>query len=263
VKRLLAPVVGLALALAVSCGGKSMPEASLTLTADLSQLPAGTDAASAVQETVEILLDRANRYGVKGPQITADGDTISVALKGITGDSAGELMTRTGILDFKREKIAANGLVVCKTLQGEEFGVPPRNVNPDPTSGSLARCFASDKLGEPEWVDAEVVDGTGAATRLGVSHVEHGSWSLTDGDTSLSVRFTPRGSDILKRVTGPLAGYHLGIFLDGRLIAAPRIQRAITDGSPIISGFQPETARILAAVLNTNPLPVPLAPARQ
>jgi len=263
VKRLLAVALGIALALAVSCGGKSTPEASLTLKADLSQLPAGTDAASAVQESVDILVERAKRYGVEDPQITAAGDTISVTLKGIDGDSAAELMTRTGILTFKRERIAANGLVVCKTLQGEEFGVPPRNVNQDPTSGSLARCFASDKLGEPEWVDAEVADVTGSSTRLGMSHVEQGSWSLTDGDMSLSVRFTPKGSDILERVTGPLAGYHLGIFLDGQLIAAPRIQRAITDGSPIISGFQPEAARILAAVLNTNPLPVPLAPARQ
>lgn len=263
-KRLPAFVVGLATALAVSCGGESTPEASLTLAADLSQPPPGTDAGSALQQTVDILKERARLYGVEDSEITADGNgTISVTLKGITDDSATELMTRTGALSFKRETITSDGLVVCKTLQGEEFGVRPQNVNQDPTSGSLARCFALDKLGEPEWVDAEVADETGSATRLGVSHIEHGSWSLADGGTSLSVRFTPNGSDILERVTALLAGYHLGIFLDGQLIAAPRIQRAITDGKPIISGFQPDTARILAAVLNTNPLPVPVAPARQ
>jgi preprotein translocase subunit SecD len=43
-------------------------------------------------------------------------------------------------------------------------------------------------------------------------------------------------------------------------VAAPRIQRdSVTDGNALISGFQPENARILAAILNSGPLPLPLA----
>jgi len=93
--------------------------------------------------------------------------------------------------------------------------------------------------------------------RLTPEHVDPGSWQLQDNETALAVRFTPEGSDLLELITGALAGYHLGIFVDGELVAAPRIQRAITDGTPVISGF-PSQSPILAAVLNTAPLPVPL-----
>jgi preprotein translocase subunit SecD len=257
---LLAPALALFLLLALSCGGGSDPEATLTLTADLSQLPPGTDEDEALGDAADILRQRAELYGIADPQIALGGNTISVTLKGVEEAAALQLMTRTGSLEFKRPRVSTDGLVVCKTPQGEEFGVPPQNVNPDDVSGSLSRCFSLDKLGEPVWVDADVASDDGSATRLTPEHVDPGSWQLQHNETALAARFTPEGSDLLKLITGALAGYHLGIFVDGELVAAPRIQRAITDGAPVISGFPRSEAAILAAVLNTAPLPVPLAP---
>ena len=258
-RALLLPALTLVIVFALSCEGGSDPEATLTLTADLSQLPTSTDQDEALGDAADILRQRAELYGIVDPQIALGGNTISVTLKGVEADAARQLMTRTGSLEFKRPRVSTDGLVVCKTPQGEEFGVPPQNVNPDDVSGSLARCFSLDKLGEPVWVDADVSDD-GAVTRLTPEHVDPGSWQLQDNETALAVRFTPEGSDLLELITGALAGYHLGIFVDGELVAAPRIQRAITDGAPVISGFPQSEAAILAAVLNTAPLPVPLAP---
>jgi preprotein translocase subunit SecD len=72
------------------------------------------------------------------------------------------------------------------------------------------------------------------------------------------MRFTPDGRTLIETITRVLTGYHLGFFVDGRLVGAPRIQRAITDGTALISGFPAGQARILAAVLNTSPLQIPL-----
>lgn len=256
--RALLPAFALVLLLALSCGGGGEPTASLTLTADLSQLPAGSDADEALGDAAEVLRRRAELFGITEPEITLGGDTISVTLKGINQADALDLTTHRGVLEFKREQITTEGLVVCQTLQGEQFGVPPNNVNPDDASRSLARCFSLDKLGEPVWVDAEVQDETGAVVRLAANHVEPGSLEHSDDGTALSMTFTPDGSDILEDVTRILTGYHLGLFVDGVLVGAPRIQRAITDGTAVISGFPAGQARILAAVLNAPPLEVPL-----
>ncbi len=256
---LLLPALALAPLLALSCGGGgSEPTASLSLTADLSQLPAGIDPDEALGDAAHVLRQRAELYGIQEPKITLGGDTISLTLEGIDETDALDLLTRRGLLEFKREEVSADGLVVCKTLQGEEFGVPPNNVNPDDASGSLARCFSLDKLGEPVWTDAEVQDEAGAVTRLTQDHVEPGSWELRNDNTALGMSFTAGGSTLIEIITGALTGYHLGLFVDGRLVGAPRIQRAITDGAAVISGFPASRARILAAVLNAPPLEVPL-----
>ena len=257
-RALLFPALALALLATLSCGGGSEPTASLTLAVDLSQLPSGADPDEALGDAADVLRRRAELYGIQEPQITLGGDTISLTLKGIDEADALDLVTSRGVLEFKREQVSADGLVVCKTLQGEEFGVPPNNVNPDDASGSLARCFSIDKLGEPVWIDAGVQDeATGDAIRLTQDHVEAGGW-MTRNDAALEMRFTPDGSALIESVTRILTGYHLGLFIDGKLVGAPRIQRAITDGTAVISGFPSGQARILAAVLNAPPLEVPL-----
>lgn len=252
-------ILGAALIAATACRGGGESTVSLSLTPDISHLAPGQDAATALQATVENLRQRASLYGVAEPEVSLEGETISATLRDIPAESARDLLTTVGNLEFKRERVTPEGLVVCRTLEGEEFGVPPRNVNPDDVSGSLARCFSLDKLGEPVWDPVEVVEQDGQARALTQAHVEPGSWEVRTDGRSLALRLNPEGSDILERVTAVLRGYHLGLFVDGELIGAPRIQRAITDGAPVISGFRPEQARVLAAVMNAGPLPVPLA----
>ena len=249
-----------ALAALACSGGDSQPTAALTVTAELSQLPAGADPDQALSDAAETLRKRAGSYGVTEPQITIAGNSITLTLKGIDNDSARQLATQHGTLEFRREQITTDGLVVCQTPQGEQFGVPPQAVNPDDRSHSFARCISLDKLGEPVWVAAEVGDGSGGTTALTQDNVQPGGWELRNDNTAISVHFTPEGGDLLQRLTALLKGYHLGLFLDGELVAAPRIQRAITDGNPLISGFSAPRARVIAAVLNSPPLTVTLNP---
>src|SRR5439155_9589596 len=61
------------------------------------------------------------------------------------------------------------------------------------------------------------------------------------------------------RITQKLLGAQLAVSLDQQVISAPTVQAPITDGRVVITGnFTEQSAKDLAAVLNSGPLPVPL-----
>jgi preprotein translocase subunit SecD len=235
-----------------ACGG-SDPEITLLLQADMTGLTPGLSSAAFLDATSTTLRQRAQFYGLDVPEISAVGDLFTVKVKGVDEGTAGELFSRRGELEFKQPRLTVEGVVVCRTAAGEEFGVLPENLNPDDASRSPARCFSRDKVGDPVWDPA--ASGDVPLTAAGV--VPDG-WSLNEEPPSISVTFTPDGSALLKGITGQLVGYPLGIFLDGELIAAPRIQRTITEGQAAISGFGLARARIFAAILNSGPLALAL-----
>jgi preprotein translocase subunit SecD len=79
------------------------------------------------------------------------------------------------------------------------------------------------------------------------------------GRPEISLEWNDAGRDLFATTTSNNIGKALGIFLDGQMISAPRINSAITDGKAIISGgFTREEAKILSGRLNTGALPVPV-----
>ncbi len=75
----------------------------------------------------------------------------------------------------------------------------------------------------------------------------------------VSVQFTDEGGELFADITRANVGEQMGIFLDGELLSAPRINEAITGGTAIISGgFTPDEARELAQNLSFGALPVPI-----
>jgi SecD/SecF fusion protein len=69
-------------------------------------------------------------------------------------------------------------------------------------------------------------------------------------------------------VSDPLAGLqHLAIVVDDQIVSVPYINFHISpdgidgaEGTQIAGDLTPETARELAAILNSGPLPAPLQP---
>jgi preprotein translocase subunit SecD len=236
-----------------ACSGDSDPEITLLLQADMSGLTPGLSSAAFFDATATTLRQRAQFYGLDTPDISAVGGLFTVKVKGVDEATAGELFSRRGEIEFKQPQLTVEGVVVCRTAAGEQFGVLPENLNPDDASRSPARCFSRDKAGDPVWDPAASGD-----LPLTAASVAPDGWSLNEQPPSISVSFTPEGSTVLKGVTEKLVGYPLGIFVDGELIAAPRIQRPITEGRAVISGFDLARARILAAVLNSGPLALAL-----
>ncbi len=79
------------------------------------------------------------------------------------------------------------------------------------------------------------------------------------GGYQIAFTLTDEGKQILSDFTSQNTGNYLGIVLDKSVISCPVINSPITNGKGIISGsFTQAAALNLAAILKTQPLPVPL-----
>lgn len=75
----------------------------------------------------------------------------------------------------------------------------------------------------------------------------------------VSITFTNKGKDKFAKATSDNVGKVITIELDGKVISAPTVQTAITDGSAIITGdFTVDSAKFLAIQLNAGALPIPI-----
>lgn len=75
----------------------------------------------------------------------------------------------------------------------------------------------------------------------------------------VSITFTNKGKDKFAKATSSNVGKVITIELDDKVISAPTVQAAITDGSAIITGnFTVDEAKFLAIQLNAGALPIPI-----
>jgi len=75
----------------------------------------------------------------------------------------------------------------------------------------------------------------------------------------IGLEFNSEGKDLFKQITERNVGAPVGIFLDGQLITAPRVNDVIYDGNARITGtYTFEEAKLLARRLNAGALPVPI-----
>jgi protein-export membrane protein SecD len=79
------------------------------------------------------------------------------------------------------------------------------------------------------------------------------------GVIQVSLNFDEEGSKLFANLTGRNIGKRIAIFLDGKILTAPNVDRAITEGRAVITGgFDVTGARALAQNLNAGALPVPV-----
>lgn len=79
------------------------------------------------------------------------------------------------------------------------------------------------------------------------------------GQAILTLEFTTNGKEILAEFSRKNIGYNMGILLDKKLFACPKISNEIPDGIAIIQGnLSKQSAIKFAAVLHSGPLPIPL-----
>jgi SecD/SecF fusion protein len=204
----------------------------------------------ALQQAIEILRKRIDKFGVAEPVIQAAGeDRILIQLPGLSEkvrDEARQTIEKTAFLEFRL--------------------VHPRN-------RELAIQAASDPnfqtpIGYEKMVKTEIVNGredkqiyfvykkdelTGKyLTRAEVRYTQ-----LNQPYVGLS--FNSEGAKIFARVTAANIDRQLAIVLDGELYSAPVIRSAIEGGEAIIEGnFSLQEAQQLANVLE-NPLEVPVS----
>ena len=75
----------------------------------------------------------------------------------------------------------------------------------------------------------------------------------------VGLSFNAQGAKMFQEMTAANVGKTIGIFLDGQLIEAPRVNQEISGGQAIITGnFTPAAAKAIVDNLNHGALPVPI-----
>jgi preprotein translocase subunit SecD len=202
--------------------------------------------ANAVVQGVETIRNRIDQFGVREPQIVAEGDDrIVVQLPGVKDQQrAIELVGKTALLEFK---LVDEGASIEEALKGnvpeEDEILYQRSV--DPQTGRATKT--------PLLVKKRAVL-TGDTIKT--AKVNFGG---ERGGAYVSLSFDARGTRVFDRVTAENVKRRLAIVLDGSVYSAPVIQERISGGEAQITGdFTAEQASDLAIVLRAGSLPAPV-----
>ncbi|MDE7168954.1 MAG: protein translocase subunit SecD [Mucispirillum sp.] len=202
----------------------------------------------AVDQSVEVLRNRIDEFGVAEPLLQRQGDKkIVVQLPGLEDPEAAlELIGKTAVLTFHLvdESVTADDLdndripyddiklyyKVIDRNTGRETGSYPMALKRDPV---LTGSYLS---------DAEVMV------------------SSQDNRPYVAIRFDPTGAKIFEEITRNNLQKNLAIVLDGTIYSAPTIQSVISGGDASINGnFSFKEANNLAIVLKAGSLPAPVS----
>lgn len=239
---------------------------SVTLTA-----PEGTDEA-VLDQTLEVIRDRVDAFGVAEPDITRQGDlNILVQIpefekaqtQGDRQQRLLDLIGKTARLEYRivEEVIASSDPAYAQTpltspdAPPAELEGPVTYLESPPGPGTPDDTLPKFRLSEI-LMTGEALDDARAVFNDPASTTDPGSAGWV-----VSFTLTREGRETFATITEENTNKQLAIVLDGRVESAPTINEPITGGSGQISGgFQEREAKDLALVLRTGALPVELEP---
>ena len=203
----------------------------------------------AVDQSIEVLRNRVDQFGVAEPLIQRQGaKNIVVQLPGLKDpEQALDLIGKTAVLSFH---------IVDNSVTGEEVD---QRLKPVPYD-----CIALPyKITDPN-TGQEISTATMVVKK---EPVLTGSYLLdaeviinpSNNMPEVSLKFDPTGAKIFEDITRNNLQKNLAIVLDGTIYSAPTIQTVITGGNASISGnFSFKDATNLAIVLKAGALPAPV-----
>jgi SecD/SecF fusion protein len=225
---------------------------------------------NAVDQSLEILRNRIDQFGVTEPVIVRQGkDEIIIQLAGITDPKrALNLIGRTAQLEFKI--VVADAAINLPELISKVSadGLWKKGENRDKLNDALKR-FLPD--GTEVYFEKDVDRQTGKEIEIPIlikdqilmtgdmvkdAQVRVGG---TFSEPYVSLDLTGRGSKVFGKITSDNTGKRLAIVLDDVVRSAPVIREKILGGSAQITGnFTYEEASDLAIILRVGALPAPV-----
>jgi len=187
-----------------------------------------------IKQSIEIVRRRIDESGTKEPTIQAQGDNrILLQVPGVeNSEEIKSILGKTAKMTFH-------------FVSDETFsGAPKKTFN-----SKLEAVF--DQQGRTYLIEKEVALSGDLLTDANPTYHE--------GLPAVSFRFNDAGTKKFAKITGENIGRIFAIVLDGKVITAPRINSAISQGSGVISGsFDTKEASELALLLRAGALPAPL-----
>ncbi len=187
-----------------------------------------------IKQSIEIVRKRIDESGTKEPAIQAQGENrILLQVPGVqNSDEIKSILGKTAKMTFHH--------VSDQTFSGSNGAVLDQD---------LERLY--DYEGRAFIIKKEVV--------LSGDMLVDASATYHEGQPAVSFRFNDVGSRKFGQITRDNIGKFFAIVLDGKIVTAPRINTAITQGSGVISGsFTVQEANEVALLLRAGALPAPL-----
>jgi SecD/SecF fusion protein len=198
----------------------------------------------ALNEAVEVLRRRVDRFGVAEPVIQPQGsDRILVQLPGLSQEAIDEAranISRAAFLEFRMVHPKSKELIDAGMLE----------------PGYQLMRMKEENANGPATIEPLLIQKKAAMTG---KYIRSAFVSRdTMGQPEIDFTLTSEGATIFGDLTEQHVGERMAIVLDGELLSAPVIRGAITGGSGQITGnFTDKSAHDLAAGLE-NPLQAPL-----
>lgn len=225
---------------------------------------------NAVAQSVEILRNRIDQFGVAEPVIARQGqDEIVLQLPGVQDpERALELVGRTAQLEFKLVAPSSTLNLTDRIEQAIQSGRLPRHFTHQELNHALKAFIpAGDEVYLEKRVDRDadairtvpvLLKQTTLMTgeALKTTHV---MVSRQFSEPYVSLILNARGARLFERITQQNVGRQLAIILDDIVQSAPVIRERIGGGNAQITGtFTPQEANDLAIVLRAGALPAPV-----
>jgi SecD/SecF fusion protein len=223
----------------------------LTATNGVQQSQANLTSA-ALNQAIEVLRKRIDRFGVAEPVIqSAGGNQILIELPGLSQadkDSAREQITKKAFLEFRLVNDNSDQMV-DETSGQIRSPIPPgyevvKKVQQLPGGKTAMQAVVVNKKPADGLVGDIIKD----------ARVSYDS----TGQPEIEFDLTPQAAKEFGDVTRDNVGHFLAIILDGELVTDPRIDNPIETGSGVITGtYSMDDARAVANAMQ-NPLRAPL-----
>ncbi|MFN3650864.1 MAG: protein translocase subunit SecD [Armatimonadota bacterium] len=211
-------------------------------------------------ETVrDVLENRVNSFGLSGAEVRLKGnDQIVVSLPGAKNpEEALRNLTTVAQLEFRH---LTN--VQSRRNPGARYRMDFSPGNP--ATGQPDNYTFTDTATNQPVEQAEVIQQSQLLMRGDQLEAKsRAQISPATGEPEVTFEFKPEGGRIFGEFTTNNVGEILAIVLDNQIISAPNINEPITGGSGQISGgfANMAEARLLANLLNSGALPIPMAAA--
>jgi preprotein translocase subunit SecD len=235
-----------------------------------------------LNQSIEVIRNRIDEFGVSEPQISSQGnDRVVVELPGVKDvDRAKDLIGRTANLEFKMVDEAGSQKVLLPSLIAEiekEKGISYKEGSVENKFSDYAKALnegARGKIPEGDEIAFQKPDAVGMPRipLLLKSKVEVTGNDLSDAQVTFDSEtrrpevkfdFSPKGAVAFGKLTGDNIGKRLAIVLDGIVHSAPNINSKITDSGRITTGKGGydealRESKDLAIVLRAGALPAQL-----
>ena len=200
-----------------------------------------------LDQAVEVIRKRVDKFGVSEPVITPEGqDRILVQIPGLDADKiadAREQLKKVAKLEFRLVHPMSDQII--QSIEAGQAPIPP-GYQLETEENTRDGQKVESKLLVKSKVD---IDG---------KYVSRGFPTYDQQGYGVALQFTSEGANLFGNLTSKHVGERFAIILDGKVQSAPVIKDAIWGGHASITGrFTQQEAQNLASVLE-NPLAVPV-----